>query len=135
MAKKNVNYMVLAEIELVVLLKSGDKRAFEQIYNNYKVRLYSNILRIVKTEGQALELLQEVFVKIWNDRVNIDPAKPFGNQLFKTAEDLIYEVFREAALNKTYQNYFIKAATVSKAEQHFYRNGDTDGLFEAIDLS
>ena len=135
MGNKNVNYIVLAESELIILLKSDDKQAFEQLYNNYKVRLYRNILRIVKTEEQAGKLLQEVFVKIWIDRGDLVPGRSFRNQLFKTAENLIYEVFREAALNKRHQNYFIKTATVNKAERHIYRNGDTDGLFKAIDLS
>lgn len=134
MGNNCANYMVLAESELIVLLKSDDKQAFEQLYNNYKVRLYRNILKIVKTEEQAGKLLQEVFVKIWIDRVDLDPNKPFRNQLFKTAENLVYEVFREAALNKTFQNYFITTAT-GKVERHIYRNGDTDGLFKAINLS
>jgi DNA-directed RNA polymerase specialized sigma24 family protein len=135
MGNNCVNYIVLAESELIILLKSDDKRAFEQLYNNYKVRLYRNILKIVKTEEQAGKLLQEVFVKIWIDRGNLDPRKPFRNQLFKTAENLVYEVFQQAALNKTLQNYFITTATGNKIERHIYRNGDTDGLFKAIDLS
>jgi len=127
--------MVLAESELIILLKSDDKQAFEQLYNNYKVRLYRNILKIVKTEEQAGKLLQEVFVKIWNNRGDLDPDRPFRNQLFKTAENLVYDVFREAALNKTLQNYFITTAIGNKVERHIYRHGDADGLFKAIDLS
>ena len=135
MSNKYINYMVLAESELITLLKSDDKQAFEQLYNNYKVRLYRNILRIIKTEEQAGKLLREAFVKIWIDRENIDPNKPFRNHLFKTAENLVYEVFREAALNKRNQNYFIKTATANNVGGRIYRNVDTGGLFKTIDLS
>ena len=127
--------MVLAESELIILLKSDDKQAFEQLYNNYKVRLYRNILKIVKTEEQAGKLLQEVFVNIWNNRADLDPNKSFRNHLFKTAENLVYDVFREAALNKRLQNYFITTATGNIVERHIYRSGGTEGLFNAIDLS
>ena len=134
MSSNCVNYLILAESELIFLLKADDKRAFEQLYNNYKVRLYRNILRIVKTEAQAEKLLYKVFVKIWIDRGDIDLNRPFRNHLFKTAENLIYEVFREAALNKRLQNFFIATAT-DNTERHIYRNGYTGGLFKAIDLS
>lgn len=135
MSNNYVNYMVLAESELIILLKSDDKQAFEQLYNNYKVRLYSSIIRIIKTEEQAGKLLQEVFVKIWTDRRDIDPNRPFRNHLFKTAENLVYDVFREAALNKRRQNYFITTAIGITDERHIYRDGDAGGFFKANNLS
>ncbi|MGY3215493.1 RNA polymerase sigma factor [Mucilaginibacter sp. HD30] len=135
MSNNHINYMLLAESELIMLLKSDDKQALEQLYNNYKVRLYRTMLRLVKTEEQAGKILREVFVKIWIDRENIDPGKPFRNHIFKTAENLVYEIFREAALNKRRQNYFIITATSNIGERQVYRNGSTGRLFQAIDLS
>ena len=44
-------YALFSENELVKLLKSGNKKAFEQLYHNYKVRIYQNLFKMVKSEG------------------------------------------------------------------------------------
>ena len=137
MGKKCINYLRLTEKELIFLLRSDDIRALEQLYHNYKVRLYSSILSIVKVEEQAKELLQEVFVKIWNARADIDPRKNFRVFLFKTTESLIYDFFRKAALNKKIENQFIASAASTRngVEKHIYSKADKIGLLNVILLS
>lgn len=125
MNRKCINYLILTERELVFLLKSDDIDAFEQLYHNYKTRLYRNILRIVKTEEKTEALLQEVFSRIWATRGDIDPTKPFRVHLFKVAESLIYDFFRKAALNKKIENHFITVATstVNGVQKQTYHKG------------
>src|SRR5690606_40444973 len=56
--------------------------AFEAIYRRYRLPIYANILRVVHDEAAADDLLQEVFLRIWENRGRIDPDKPFGGYLF-----------------------------------------------------
>jgi len=129
MSKKCINYLVLTERELIFLLKSDDIHAFEQLYHNYKVRLYRNVLRIIKTEQQTEDLLKEVFVRIWANREDIDPAKPFRVHLFKVTESLIYDFFRKAALNRKIESHFISVATAtgnSERKEDVYTLRETD---------
>src|SRR5215216_5051177 len=122
MNRKCVNYLILTERELVFLLKSDDIEALEQLYHNYKTRLYRNILKIIKAEQQTEELLKDAFIKLWATRGDIDPTKPFRVHLFKVTESLIYDFFRKAALNKRNENQFINVATSAgnRAEKQFY---------------
>ena len=53
------------EIELIQQLISGCEQAFEKIYIQYSKRLYGNLLKLVKSDKDAQEILQEVFMKVW----------------------------------------------------------------------
>lgn len=55
------------EGELVILLKNKDKDAFSYLYDNYSAALYGVILRILSKDAEAAQdILQDVFLKIWN---------------------------------------------------------------------
>lgn len=116
------NYLTLTEKELVLLLKEGDRSAFGQLYHNYRVRLYHNIFKMIKSDEDAEELLQELFVKIWLNRQNLDPERSFKAYLFKVSENLAYDFFRKAALNRKLENYLTTTASgdANSIERYIY---------------
>lgn len=116
------NYLTLTEKELVLLLKNGDKLAYGQLYHNYRARLYNNIFKMTKRDDDAEELLQELFVKIWVGRQNLDPDKSFKAYLFRIAENLVYDFFRKAALNRKLENHLVLAASnnTNSIERYIY---------------
>ena len=91
----------------MVLLASGNEAAFEELYHLYSARLFGYLIRLIKSEAFATELLQEAFVKIWNNRQNIDPGQSFRSYLFRIAENLVYDFFRKAARDKKLQAILI----------------------------
>jgi RNA polymerase sigma-70 factor (family 1) len=78
-------------------LQHGSEQAFTLLYDIYSKQLYRNILRLVKDEDVAEELLQDLFLKIWESRGNINPEKSFKSFLYKVAENLVYAHFRKLA--------------------------------------
>jgi RNA polymerase sigma-70 factor (ECF subfamily) len=48
----------------------------------------------------ALEMLQEVFVKIWDRRERIDIQQSFGSYLSRAGENLVIDFYRKAAREK-----------------------------------
>lgn len=54
-----------AEVELMQRIKAKDAEALGQLYDLYNRLLYSVILSIVKTKPEAEDVLQEVFINIW----------------------------------------------------------------------
>ncbi|MDB5030469.1 RNA polymerase sigma factor [Mucilaginibacter sp.] len=135
MSKICENYLLLTEKELILSLKIGDKYAFEQLYHNYKVRIYRNLLKLVKSDEIAEELLQDLFVKVWTSREKFDAEKSFRSYLFKIAENLVYDFFRKAALNKKLENYLISVSipATSPIEQHIYYKEGNYALAKAIE--
>lgn len=63
------------EEKLVSRLKSRDKSAFEYLYDNYSGALFGVVSRIIPKEAVAEEVLQDVFLKIWDKIESYDPAK------------------------------------------------------------
>lgn len=84
------------EYNLLIRLKQGDEKAFQKIYSLYSARLYGKLLKLTKAEQVAEDLLQNTFLKIWACRENIDESKSFRAYLFRIAENLAYDFFREA---------------------------------------
>ncbi|AFD09364.1 DNA-directed RNA polymerase specialized sigma subunit, sigma24 [Solitalea canadensis DSM 3403] len=66
---------MLSEDELVTGLKQKQKLAIEALYNMYSSALNGIIFRIVQSEEEANDVLQEVFLKIWEKAVSYDVSK------------------------------------------------------------
>jgi RNA polymerase sigma factor (sigma-70 family) len=69
----------IPEEQLIDHLKNKDDKAFELLYDNYAAALLGIISRIVKEEGEAENLLQDTFVKIW---INIDQYDTSKGRLY-----------------------------------------------------
>lgn len=61
--------------QLLSLLMHRDEKGFNYLYKNYSGALYGVIIRIVRYEEEANEVLQDVFVKIWNSIKSFDAKK------------------------------------------------------------
>jgi RNA polymerase sigma-70 factor (family 1) len=92
---------------LLIKLTNHDHRSFHELYNRFSVQLYANILRMVKDADLAQEILQDVFVKVWEKRDLIDPEKSFTAYLFKIAKNMVYDHFRKLAMNKKFETHLL----------------------------
>lgn len=63
------------EAELLYLLQARDEQAYSYLYDHYSKALFSIILQIIPQQELAEDVLQEVFVKIWQNIKSYDSAK------------------------------------------------------------
>ncbi len=98
MAKANL--VNLSEKELVCLLNKGNEGAFMEIYNRYKDILATNLLRILKDPDLAEEIMQELFMTIWEKRRDMDAEQSIGGYLFRAAMNRSKNVFRQMAYDQ-----------------------------------
>lgn len=59
---------VLTDTELLNLLREDDRSAFEIIYRRYQPRLYTLAMRYLKNQADAEDIVQQLFIKLWNIR-------------------------------------------------------------------
>lgn len=104
-------HFFIDEKELLLLLKQGHEAAFEKIYKLYSSRLFGNIYKMVKSESTAQEILQEVFITVWNNRTGIDPERSFRAYIFRIAENNVFDFFRNALRVKKMQSHILIIAT------------------------
>ena len=65
----------LSQTEIVHLLKSREESGFNYLYENYSNALYGTVVKVVIFQDEATEVLQDVFVKIWNSIQSFDEEK------------------------------------------------------------
>ncbi len=92
--------MMRNEKYLLEQLIAGNEEAFKQLYFLYSERLYGNLLKLLKSEPVAQEILQDVFMKIWDHRQHIDTEKSFRSYLFRIAENRVCNFYKKASREK-----------------------------------
>jgi RNA polymerase sigma-70 factor (ECF subfamily) len=90
------------ETLLVHNLSKGNLLAFNTLYKEYSGRLYRFALGYLKSEDEAEELVQEVFTRIWEKRVDLKEELSFKSFLFTIAFNIIRKHFRTKAYLSEY---------------------------------
>ena len=124
------------EKSLLLQLKSGDERAFEMLYDNYKFRIAGNLFKLLKSDDLVKEVLQELFFKIWEVRAQIDPEKSFKSYLFRIGENLVHDYFRKAAKDKRLLAKIVDSSSelYVHIEEDMVGKEEIQRLQQAIDL-
>ncbi|SKB49881.1 RNA polymerase sigma factor [Daejeonella lutea] len=87
---------------LVHQLVEGNIRAYDALYWQYHQAIYRNILKYVKDPQDSKDILQDVFVVLWEHRHELDPGKSISGWLhvvsFNRSMDHIRKVLRARTL-------------------------------------
>lgn len=69
-----------SDVDLMTGIQAGDPDALSQLYDRYNGIVKALILRIIHNDTEADDLLQEVFLEIWNQAKNFSAqkGKPLG---------------------------------------------------------
>src|SRR5690606_5817441 len=78
-------------------LSSGDEKAFRQVYDTYKSKLYFFALKFTKNEADAEEIVQQVFIKLWDYKHTIDPRLSFDAYLFRITRNTAFNFLKRQA--------------------------------------
>lgn len=103
--------------ELVKLLKKGDMVAFDAIYNQYCHKLYQFVFMFLKQKEDAEEIVQDVFIKIWESRGKIDIYASFESFLFTIAYNATMSLLRKRMSETKSREYLKSLQQFSSAEQ------------------
>lgn len=123
------------DAEILLLLKEGDEAAFALVYKKYSLRVFAFILRIVKSQDSAEDLLQEVFIKAWQNRSSIDPTKNYRSFLFTVAKHTVYNFIRKSSTETQVAAYIASHSSelYQHVEEQIYHNECKDAIQRAID--
>ncbi|MGI6573440.1 MAG: RNA polymerase sigma factor [Fermentimonas sp.] len=108
---------VKSKFELVKSLKKGDMVAFDAIYNQYCHKLYQFVFMFLKQKEDAEEIVQDVFIKIWESRGKIDIYASFESFLFTIAYNATMSLLRKRMSETKSREYLKSLQQFSSAEQ------------------
>jgi RNA polymerase sigma-70 factor (ECF subfamily) len=76
----------------------GDEEAFREVVYYYSPKLISFLFSITKTMHIAEEIMQEAFLRLWQNRENVETDN-LGGWLYRVASNLAYSYLKREALN------------------------------------
>lgn len=91
-----------SESELVKALSNGEIKAFNNLFQLYGNRIFRFALGYLKSEPDAEELVQDVFMKIWEKRSELKENLSFKSYIFTIAFNIIRKHFVKKALTTKY---------------------------------
>ena len=75
-------------------LANDDKNALEKLFNYYYPRLYSFSKTLLKLDEGIEDILQEVFLRIYQNRKNIKSTETFQSYIFTITRNLLLNELR-----------------------------------------
>ena len=99
------NYDILDDRELTGLLKLNDRDAFEEIYNRYWKKLFTIAANKIKDLDDAEEIVQDIFVALWNRRENLCISNALNSYLAVSVKYRVIKTLDKRSHAQKYSNY------------------------------
>ncbi len=111
------------ESELVSRLQNGDIDAFDELFSKYGNRLFAFALSYLKSKEESEELVQDVFLKVWENRKGLRKESSFKSYLFTVAYHNMCRLFRKKQIHQKFLDRGVIAenSTTSLEDQIEYR--------------
>ena len=106
---------------LITKLCLGDLKAFKEIYDIYRLKVTRLAYRYCLEKADAEEVLQDVFMKLWNNKEKINPCQNFDNFIFTITKNTVLDKIKSYKLEKeNLSKYFVhhKPVATDQTEQH-----------------
>lgn len=119
----NETYTALSDTSLFCLIKQGDQRAFTELYNRYSGVLYAFIYVYLKESESTRDLLQNIFMSIWEKRAHININTQVKNYLYTAAKNCVINHIRQQRYSIDYSDTVAreKRNTMPSPEQIYER--------------
>lgn len=85
----------MTEGSLIKKITSGDDKAFRALYELYFHKTFNYAVKIIKSQEDALEITQDVFLKIWDKRGSLDPQQSLSGLIFRITKFLSIDRLRK----------------------------------------
>lgn len=120
------DYHTCSDRELLSFLFEDDHYAYMEIYKRFSKGLYIKAIQKIGDKDESKDLLQEVFMALWQNRFSLTTDTPLGGYLYAT---LRYMVIKRIAHQKIQTNYLDSLSELSLVD-----NVSTDNLVRESEL-
>jgi RNA polymerase sigma-70 factor (ECF subfamily) len=109
----------LTDDELIRLINVSNEKAFNEIYDRYWSKLLAQATYDLKNSDEAAECVQDVFVKLWHNRVNISLNHRLSTYLYRAVKNQV--------INTLEKRYTLRnnVARIIKIADNFVPSADT----------
>ena len=97
--------MKIFEKNILKRLKQGDTKAFEFLFKSYHKKVYNFIFTFLQDPFETENILQDVFLSLWETRHRINVETKFDPLLYRIARNKSLNCLRKILNKKNYFNY------------------------------
>lgn len=119
-----------ADAELAARLREGDTAAYEELYRRHGSRLYNLAYRMLGSEGDAEDLLQETFLQVFRRVDTYKGDAALGTWIYRLAMNLCLDRLRSKAGRNDRQTSSVEDIR----EWRLAARGSLDGSIKRLDL-
>lgn len=112
---------------LVRRLKIGDEQAFQAVFDFFGENLFHFAFSYLKDTASAEEIVQEVFLRIWEIREDIDEEKSFKSFLYRITVNKVLNHLKRQVVRQKYEAY------LSGDDQSFYESPEATLHFSELE--
>jgi RNA polymerase sigma-70 factor (family 1) len=98
------DYSSYSDADLTQMLKEGDRIAFTEIYNRYKLVLQNHAWNKTRSTIDTQDAIQEVFSNLWKKRENIQIESNLSGYLYTSVRNHILNLFAKKQAQDKYIN-------------------------------
>lgn len=108
-----------SEKELLEALAEGDRSAYKALFLDYYPKVKGFAYVLLKNSGDAEDMVQEIFLRIWTDRERLADVRNFGAYVHVLTRNAIYNLIESRQIKQNHlQNYeAIEVENVSAHDQ------------------
>lgn len=121
----------LSDAALMVLLKAGDHEAYAEIYRRYHVLLYLYAYKKLNDKEAAKDLIQEIFLNLWNKRESYTITTDVASYLYRATRNRAFDIFAHKKVEQQYldsmQNFL---DTDTSTTDHLLRHNEITAIIE-----
>jgi RNA polymerase sigma-70 factor (family 1) len=119
------------EKELLNRLAGGDENAFVTLFNTHQDHIFKVVYRFVKSQALAEELVQDIFLKVWQERQKLPSIQHFQNWLFILARNHLFTCLRRMALERKVRRAWTDERPLNEnSTDHRLRNSQFNELLQ-----
>ena len=96
------------EIQLVSLMQKDDSDAFERLFHLYNKKVYAFACNMLSSGKDAEEIVQNVFMAIWDQRKNLQISSSFQSYLFGIARHMICDFIDQKIRHEAFIEYCLE---------------------------
>lgn len=97
-------------------LRKNDPSVMDDLFAVYHKKLYYFAFAYLKNEEDSMDIVQEVFIKIWKNRLNLLTDSNFDSYIFSISKNTIISVFRRRATEIKYRDFFSEKEIINSLD-------------------
>ena len=122
----------MTEADLIRAVQRGDERAFTEMFNTYKLPIYYFILRRIRNETDAEDLVMETFERAFASIKYFVPLAKLNTWLHEIAKNRIIDFVREKKRSPQLSEYDLTFADTRTPERICIYNQEFEIIQECI---